>query len=225
MIDIDKWMVEIPAGEIVYSTIRFNRMKIIYSFFVLIACLVCGCSYSAGPKNHYYKKNGQIWNTSKIYGYPNGKRTLAQIDTYKKQNNSKESSTYDLQESVLFYELWPNYEWKFVSKKGFTTYKSGKYLLNNDSLVVPDNVIYKYFDKDFIEHIEVYKDRKRIPYTAGYPDGHRSMQYLREQPGVYNWKDGKEYFERPFTEAEWGSHEKMNEYLNRKSASDTIKIK
>lgn len=129
-----------------------------------LALLTAGCTHKIGPTTHYFKKDGQLWYTSKIYGYPDGKRKLAQIDTYKKQNGSPESTMYDLQESILFYELWPNYEWKLVSKTGFTKYKNGTYFLNIDSVVVPDNVIYKYFDKDLAEQIEVYKNGKRIKY-------------------------------------------------------------
>ena len=195
------------------------------TLILLLTILTFGCSPKIGPRIHYFKKAGQQWYTSKIYGYPDGKRKLAQLDTYRKQNNSPESTMYDLQESVLFYELWPNYEWKFVSKKGFTIYQNGAYYFNKDSVTVPDNVIYKYFDKDFVEQIEVYKDGKRIKYTEGHPDGYQTMQFLRDKPGVYNWKDGKEYFEREFTEQEWESHKKMNEMLNRKTLTDTTKTK
>lgn len=73
--------------------------------------------------------------------------------------------------------------------------------------------------------IEVYKDGIKIPYESGRPDGYQSMQYLREKPGVYNWKDGKEYFEREFTQEEWDSHNKMNEYLNRNNKVDSTLIK
>lgn len=192
---------------------------------LIIVILIFGCSPKIGPKIHYFQKDEQQWYTSKIYGYPNGKRTLVQIDTYKKQNNSPESTMYDLQKSILFYELWPNHEWKFVSKTGFTIYKNGTYCLNKDSITVPDNVIYKYYDKDFVEQIEVYKDGKRIKYTQGYPDGHQTMQFSRDKPGIYNWKDGKEYFEREFTEQELQSHKKMNERLNCKLTTDTTKTK
>lgn len=187
--------------------------------------MFAACSKKAGPKIRYYKKNGELWYTSKIYGYPDGKKKLAQVDKYKKQNKSERSRMYELQESVLYYELWPNYEWKFVSKKGFPILKDGVSYWQNDSIKVPDNVIYEYFDKEYVQHIEVYKDGKRIPFEFGRPDGHRTMQYMREKPGVYNWKDGKEYFEREFTQEEWDSHNKMNEYLNRINKIDSTSIK
>lgn len=190
---------------------------------LLLIILQFACSPKIGPKIHYFKKSGQHFYTSKIYGYLNGKRTLVQIDTYKKQNNSSDDDRYELYESVLFYELWPNDEWKFVSKTGFAKLKNGVYYLDNDSVKVPDNVVYRYYDKNYVEQIEVYKDGKRIKYTQGYPDGHRTMQFLRDKPGVYNWKDGKEYFERPFTPEEWESHRKINENLNKKSATDSTK--
>jgi len=191
----------------------------------LITVLTYGCSRKIGPTIHYYKKDGVQWYTSKIYGYPDGKRKLAQVDTYKKQNDSQESTMYDLQESVLYYELWPNYEWKFVSKTGFTKYKNETNFLNIDTLAIPDNVIYTYFDKDFKEQIEVYKNGKRTPYTFGRPDGYESMQFLVDKPGVYKWKDGKEYFYREFTPQEWEGHKKMNEWLNKKTLTDTTKTK
>ncbi len=202
---------------------RYMKWRFIIIFFTIV--LFIGCSRKIGPSIRYYKKDGELWYASKIYGYPNGKRKLAQKDTYRKRNKSAESTLYDLEESILFYELWPNYEWKFVSKIGFTTYKNGVYFFNNDSVKVPDNVIYTYFDKDYVTQIEVYKDGKRIKYTQGHPDGYQTMQFLRDKPGVYNWKDGKEYFEREFTEQEWESHRKMNEMLNHKAFSDTTKTK
>lgn len=198
-------------------------MKQILSI-LLVFTLISSCSKKAGPKIRYYKKEGVRWYTSKIYGYPDGEKKLAQVDKYKKANNSERSSLYELQESVLYYELWPNYEWKFVSKKGFTKFKDGKYFYANDSsVIVPDNIIYTYFDKDFKEHIEVYKDGKRIPYPYGRPDGYESMQFLVDKPGVYKWKDGKEYFLREFTAEELESHRKMIEHLNKNRATDSTK--
>lgn len=123
---------------------------------------------------------------------------------------------FDLVKSIVYYNQWPNGEWKLVSKKGFPVYQNGNYCFYTDSLAIPDNIIYSYYDAHYLEQIEVYKDGKRIPYTAGYADGHQTMQYLREKPGVYNWKDGKEYFEREFTEEEWESYRKANEQLNKK---------
>lgn len=202
-----------------------HQMNFKYTLVLLLAIFTFGCNPKFGPKIHYYKKDGQLWYTSKIYGYPNGKRKLAQIDTYKKQNDSPESKKYELQETVLFYELWPNNEWKFVSETGFTTFKNGNYYLNMDSVKVPDNVIYKYFDKNFEEHIEVYKDGKRVEYTKSYSDEHQTLQFLRDKPGVYNWKNGKEYFEREFTEQEWENYIKMNEMLKSKSIADSKKTK
>ncbi len=196
------------------------------AFYLLVVLFLVGaCNKKAGPKIRYYKKDGVWWYTSKIYGYPDGKKKLAQVDKYKKQNTSERSSMYDLQESILYYELWPNYEWKFVSKKGFPVLKDGVSYWQNDSLKVPDNVIYEYFDKEYVQHIDVYKDGKRVPYELGRPDGHRTMQYMREKPGVYNWKDGKEYFEREFTQEEWDSHNKMNEYLNKNRIIDSTGVK
>lgn len=181
------------------------------SFFlstILLTFFLSACTFNkkTGPSIHYFKKDGVQWRTSKIYGYPNvnGKRKLAQVDTYKEDW---------LQESKVYYELWPNYEWKFVSKDGFTTVKNGEYLLNNDSLIVPDNIIYIYFDKNYKEQIEVYKDGKKIPYTLGRPDGYESTQFLVDTPGVYRWKDGKEFLLRKLTPEELENQKKVNEQL------------
>jgi len=193
-----------------------QRLIIIF----LISICTIGCSKKAGPTIRYYKKDGVQWYTSKIYGYPEGKRKLAQVDKYKKQNASQDSTMYDLQESVLYYELWPNYEWKFVSKKGFTTYKNGTYFLNNDTVVVPDNVIYEYFDKSYKQQIDVYKNGKRIPYQYGRPDNYESMQFLVDTPGVYGWKDGKEYLKRKFTSEEIENHKSKEEKWNDQALLD-----
>lgn len=187
---------------------------------IVLICAACflllfACSRrAAGPVDHYFKKDGVQWRTSKIYGYPGGKRTLAQVDTYKEDW---------LQDSKVYYELWPNDEWKLVSKTGFYVVKGGKSLLNNDSLQVPDNIIYIYFDQHFKEIIEVYKAGRRIPYTAGRPDGYESMQFLVDTPGVYRWKNGKEYFYRAFTEAELESNRRINNMLKYEAVTDTAK--
>lgn len=193
-----------------------QQMKYKLTIIFLLGILTSGCSPNAGPKIHYFEKDGVQWRTLKIYGYPDGKRKLAQVCTYRENW---------LQESIVYYELWPVGGWKFVSKDGFVTVKDGKYLLHNDSIIVPDNIIYTYFDKNFKEVIEVYKDGKRIPFTLGHYDGYESMQFLVDTPGVYKWKDGKEFFLRPFTEQEWESHRKVNEMLNNKLTTDTTKIK
>lgn len=189
-------------------------MKQILSI-LLILTLIISCSRKAGPKIRYYKKDGVQWYTSKIYGYPDGKKKLAQVDKYKKKNNDPRSRMYELQESVLYYQLWPNYEWKFVSKKGFTVRKGDYYYAKDSSIVVPDNIIHISIDSNHKEKIEVYKDGKRIPYPYGRPDGYESMQFLVDKPGVYKWKDGKEYFLREFTAEELESHRKMIEHLNK----------
>ncbi len=190
--------------------------KTIKSFIIVIFAIIIifGCNRKAGPINRYFKKDGLVWQTSKIYGYPNGKRKIAQIDTY--QNGW-------LNESKVYYEIWPNLEWKFVSKNGFVTWKNGEYLLVNDSIVAPDNLIYKYFDKNIEEQVEVYKDGKRIKYTLGYHDGYEVKKYVVYKPGIYKWKDGKEYFEREFTEEEWERYRELSKVLNKKRINDTLK--
>jgi hypothetical protein len=61
-------------------------------FLLLTVCIFCifppACSHQAVPKIHYYKKNGVQWYTSEIYSYPDGRKKLAQIDTYKKEKFS-----------------------------------------------------------------------------------------------------------------------------------------
>ncbi len=192
--------------------LKYKNIFLTITLFITLS----SCKHHAGPVNRYYTKNGDKYRLSKIYGYPDGKRKLAQVDLWK--NNW-------LVESKIYYELWPVGGWKFVSKNGFVTVKNGVHLLNNDSLNVPDNVLYHYYDKNYVEHIDVYKDRKRIEYTLGYPDGHQTMQALREKPGVYNWKDGKEYFEREFTEQEWEKIKQTNEILKQKTLIDTSQVK
>lgn len=195
------------------------RFLLWLSFCHIANCLLAilflsACGYKAGPKNFYYRKGGDRYCRSKIYGYPDGKKKLAEVNIYK--NNS-------LYESTIYYELWPNNEgWKFVSKEGFKTVDKGKFQLNDTSVKAPDNIIYTYFDKNYKEVIEVYKDGKRIPFTGGHYDGYESMQFLVDTPGVYKWKDGKEYFLRPFTEQEWKSHLNVNASLNKQMQKDSL---
>ncbi len=175
---------------------------------------MAACGYRAGPRNFYYFKGGDKYCRSKIYGYPDGKKKLAEVNIYKND---------ELLESTIYYELWPNEEgWKLVSKKGFKTVENGRFLLNDTSFKAPDNIIYKYFNNKHKEVIEVYKDGKRIPFVGGHYDGFESMQYLVDTPGVYKWKNGKEYFLRPFTEEEWGSHVRMNAQLNKNTLNDSV---
>lgn len=189
--------------------ITFNWTICLLSLSILAAC-----GYRAGPKNFHYRKGGDKYCRSKIYGYPDGKKKLAEVNIYKND---------ELLESTIYYELWPNDEgWKLVSKKGFKTVENGKFLLNDTSFKAPDNIIYKYFNNKHKEVIEVYKDGKRIPFNGGHYDGFESMQFLVDTPGIYKWKNGKEYFLRPFTEEEWGGHVKMNEQLNQNTLSDSV---
>jgi len=189
--------------------ITFNWTICLLSLSILAAC-----GYRAGPRNFYYFKGGDKYCRSKIYGYPDGKKKLAQVNIYKND---------ELLETTIYYELWPNDEgWKFVSKKGFKTVENGKFLLNDTAFKAPDNIMYMYFDNKFKKHIEVYKDGKRIPLPSGHADGYESMQYLVDTPGVYRWKGGKEIFLRPFTEEEWASHVRMNEQLNQNTLSDSV---
>ncbi|MFZ5552151.1 MAG: hypothetical protein ACOZCO_03475 [Bacteroidota bacterium] len=187
-------------------------MKNIFSLFFIFSLLISACHPKAGPVIRSYKKDGVQWEVMKIYGYPSGKRKLSKVNVYKDGW---------LWESDIYYELWPNNEWKLVSKNGFTVIKEGKYLLNNDSIVVPDNIIYRSFDKNHREKLEVYQNGKRIPYTLGYYDGYESSQFLIDKPGVYRWENGVEYFVREFTPEEWEQHRRMNEYLNNNHVPDT----
>ncbi|MDX1651905.1 MAG: hypothetical protein R3277_05400 [Brumimicrobium sp.] len=171
-----------------------ERRKYRLILIFLVALCFISCSRKIGPRIKHYKKDGVDWYTSKIYGYPEGKRKLAKVNTYKGDW---------LYESVIYYELWPVGGWKLVSEEGFTVVKEGKYLLNDDdTLDVPDNIIYTYYDENHNEVIEVYKGGERIPYTLGKPDGFTTMKFTVDTPGVYKWRDGKEYYDRPFTSEE-----------------------
>ncbi|MBL7889617.1 MAG: hypothetical protein JNL24_08695 [Bacteroidia bacterium] len=190
------------------------RTILLYSLLVII---LSSCSPVAGPKNFSYRKGGNKYCRSKIYGYPDGKKKLAEVNLYRNDT---------LFESTIYYELWPNNDgWKFVSKKGFKTVDKGKFLLIDTSFKAPDNIIYTYINKQHKEVIEVYKDGKRIPFTGGHYDGYESMQFLVDTPGVYKWKNGKEYFLRPFTEQEWKSTLYTNAALNKQMQKDSLSRK
>jgi hypothetical protein len=175
-------------------------------FILLILVTACSSCHHAGPKTRPWYYDGAWCTKYKIYGYPDKQKKLAQVDLYRGNT---------LYKSTVYYVLWPNYQWKFVSKKGYVVVDKGQLLLNDPQVLpVPDNIIYKYFDNKFKEKIDVYQNGIRVPYTLGYPDGYSSFQYLVDTPGVYTWKNGVEYFERPFTDEEWKGHERMNKALN-----------
>lgn len=180
---------------------KFNAsaMKWIYLIFASALLAACNSVY----KNHTFQRN---W-TSRIHEYENGKKILMQIDKYR--NSS-------LAESKIFYQRWPNGELKLISKKGFYLLKDDVYFTSLDPALIPDGIIVHYFDTNYAPHDNVYKNGKQVPYTLGYPDGYSSWQFRKDKPGVYTWKNGVEYFEREFTEKEWGSHRRLEQELNEK---------
>ncbi len=159
--------------------------------FLLI--FILGCSPRIGPKTRYYEKDGEQWRESNIYYYPNGKKTLVQIDQYK--GNS-------LYESLVFYEIWPNGDCKFVSKEGFYKYRDGKYQLIGDSIKVPDNIIVESIDSNHNMVTFYYKDGEKVPYTLGKRDGIVETIYGGDNPGVYKWENGEKVLVRELSQSD-----------------------
>lgn len=182
-------------------------MKSILFFLTCFSVISCA---TIGPKITYFKKDGVKYEKRVTYNYPEGVKTKMEELVYRVNDGQ-------LIKETIFTEYWPNGAYHLISEEGFVLFDNGMYAFNVDSIAKPDNLIYEYYSKDFVPVIEVYKNGVREPFLFGYTDGHQTMEYLREPPGVYNWKNGVQYFERPFTEAEWESHRKMNEYLNSKN--------
>lgn len=173
--------------------------------FLILLAFILGCSPKIGPKIRYYEKDGEQWRESKIYYYPNGKKTLVQIDQYK--GNS-------LNESLVFYEIWPNGDCKFVSKKGFYKYQNGKSQLFGDSINVPDNIIVETFDKNLNPVTYYYKDGKKIPYILGKSDGIVETIYAGDNPGVYRWKNGEKVLIRKLDQSDNEFADNLTQELN-----------
>ena len=181
-------------------------MKLNISALFIILFFLGSCS-ADGPRVVYIFKYGKVCKKITTFNYPDGVKTKMDELIYSKDW---------LVKKTIYTQRWPNGEYHLIDKKGFVLFENGQNVFDIDSVPKPDNLIYEYFDKDFNPVIEVYKDGVRVPFLLGYEDGHQTMEYMRDPPGVYNWKDGFQYFERPFTEEEWQSHLRMNEYLNSK---------
>jgi hypothetical protein len=177
--------------------------------WLLLTILLSACN--SAMRDHTYQRN---W-TSRIHNYENGKKILMKIDKYR--NSS-------LVESRIFYERWPNGDLKLISKKGFYLKKDGVHYTKRKEVPVPDGIIVICYDSNYVQQISVYKDGKEVPYTLGYSDGHTSMQFRKINPGVYTWKDGKEYLEREFTEAEWKNHYDFEKAMNAGLEKDTTQV-
>jgi hypothetical protein len=150
------------------ATIKKKRM-LNKSIYILVPLFIFSACKSIEPKIKYYQKDGEQWYEKRIYCYPEGKypstkgkRKLAQIQQFKGNQ---------LWESKVFYKFWPNWESKFVSKKGFYEYKNGNCQLYSDSIVIPDNIIVEDYDSTKTRVTYYYKNGKRILYTLGLPDG------------------------------------------------------
>lgn len=182
-------------------------------FFFLCLFITVSCAH-IGPKVFKYHWKGSKYRRVTTYNYTDGKKTVMSKLIYQDDWLVKET---------VFTVRWPNGEYHLISEKGFVVFENGGSVFRNDSIRKPDNLIYQHYDTNFVEILEVYKDGKRIPFPYGYEDGYTTMQFLRTPPGVYSWKDGKEYFVRPFTPEEWESHERTNRYLNAQQIRDTTR--
>lgn len=195
------------------GTMKRKIPTLVIILFFLVSCSV------DGPRVIYIFKYGKVCKKMTTFNYPDGVKTKMDQFIY--------STDGELLKNTIFTQRWPNGEYHLIDKKGFVLFENGQNVFDTDSIPKPDNLIYEYFDTDFNPVIEVYKNGIREPFIYGYEDGHQTMEYMRNPPGVYNWKDGVQYFERPFTEAEWQSHLRMNEYLNsdefKKTLPDSLK--
>ena len=152
------------------------------------------------PTYKEYKKDGVSWHEKKIYCYPQGKypetkgpKKLAYVQQYRENT---------LMESIVYYEIWPNWESKFVSKNGYYKYKNGKSLLLIDSIAVPDNIILETYDSNQNRVTYVYKNGKKELHTLGLPNGVKQHIYTVENPCIYIWKDGKKILIEKFDKDE-----------------------
>ncbi len=112
------------------------------------------------------------------------------------------SVSYSDKNGTLIYEriYWnhlPNGKYAFVSKQGFVTVRNGSTFKLDAS--TPDNVTETTLDDKYNEVTYIWKNGKREIYTGGLPDGTNTIKYEGDNPGVYEWKNGKEIFVRKLT--------------------------
>lgn len=138
-------------------------MKPNYFSLFLLGFTLYSCSQSILPEFRAYEKYGVSWHEKKIYCYPKGKhpqtkgqRKLAYLQQFKGDK---------LYESIVYYEIWPNWESKLVSKEGFYKYKNGLNQLLIDSIDVPDNIILDTYDSKQNRVTYFFENGKRKLYT------------------------------------------------------------
>jgi len=176
--------------------------------FILSAC------HEGGSVVYHYWWMGKSYRYVKAYNYPDGEKLLMEKELYKDGVLVRET---------IYNVRWPNGEYRPISEDGFDMFQNGAYVMHNNSIRKPDNLIYQYYDSNYVEVLEVYEGGERVPFLYGHENGYTTWQYLRNPPGIYTWNNGREIYVREFTEEEWGSHKRMNEYLNTKVLEDTMR--
>jgi hypothetical protein len=175
-------------------------MSKIISIFLLGLMVSCK-TWKGNPVDKFYRKEGYEWRISKIYCFPNGKKTLAEIDTWRNGW---------LWETKIYYQYWTS-EWRFISKEGFTTVKNGFYLLNSDSVIAPDNFVLQRTDKNMNEEAYVFKGGKKFKIDNWKPDGVVETRFGGDNPGVYRWENGRANFVRRLSDEDSISSEVFKE--------------
>ena len=96
--------------------------------------------------------------------------------------------------SKVYWQDLPNGKYVFVSKKGFVTVRDGVSVTLDSS--TPDNITEIAVDNNNNEVTYIWKNGKREIYTGGRADNVRETKYEGDNPGVYEWHDGKLKFLR-----------------------------
>ena len=141
-----------------------------------------GTKWSEG---HYL--NGQLEGIFIVYT-PN--KDTAYIEYY---------STGQVWMKIVYYQEYPDYSYKLISKNGFVCVKNGESVALDKN--TPDGFIEQSFDSQtFIERNYIWKKGKREEIELPKPNGTIEKVLVGEKPGVYELKNKKKVFIRPLSE-------------------------
>ena len=121
----------------------------------------------------------------------------------------------------VYYQEWPNGDYKLIDKKGFVAFDNDRYLVNDPSAKIPDDFIVMYFDRNLETQYWVYMNGQKMPYRSGYEEGTQVDIHTGDKPGVYTWKDAQLVFLRDYDSIEKARYENAMKVLHSKDSLKT----
>lgn len=154
------------------------------------------------PEGPYkaYKQNGEIWS---IGNYTKGQLS-GDFTVYAKSNVIARKDTYrngQLWEQTVFYQEYPDYTYKRISKTGYVSVRNGE-SVTPDKTTPNGFIITEYDPVTFAEQHYVWTNGKKASLALPKPDGTRETIHTGSDPGVYEWKKKKRVFIRPLNESD-----------------------